>query len=139
MIAIILIGHAHISREMRVGVEHVLGPQAQFESLDVEDSDQPEHIRQQLQTLIEQLDSGHGVLIFADMFGGTPCNVALSFTAQNRVDVISGFNLPAVIKAVSMRKQSHPLSIVAREALTCGRQYMQRASELMEGQADTHA
>ena len=105
MIGIVLIAHARIASEMLEAAEHVLGKQSLIMSLNVEDSDQPDQLHEQLQQMIHQTNTGDGVLIFADMFGGTPCNVALSVISEGSVEMVSGFNLPSLIKAISLRQQ----------------------------------
>jgi len=129
MIGVILIGHAQIAGEMLVAAEHVLGKQSLVATLNVEDSDKPELIQQQLSTLIRQTDTGDGVFVMADMFGGTPCNVALSCADQTNVEILSGFNLPAVIKAISLRQKTKDVHELAREVVASGQQYMCLASQ----------
>lgn len=131
MIGIVLIAHAHIAGEMLAAAEHVLGKQSLIAVLDVEDSDKPELVKAQLSTLIRQTDTGDGVFILADMFGGTPCNVALSCVEQTTVEIMSGFNLPALIKALSLRQQTRDMQALAREVMSSGQQYMCLASDYM--------
>jgi len=136
MIGIVLIGHARIASEMKAAVEHVLGEQALMESLDVLASNQPDLLQEELAQLIRQCDCGHGTLVFADMFGGTPCNVALTCLKQGQCEVISGFNLPALIKATSDRmlcQEKHmKLHDLAHDIVASGQQYLCLASDLMQ-------
>ncbi|MDX8397931.1 MAG: PTS sugar transporter subunit IIA [Mariprofundaceae bacterium] len=137
MIGIVLIGHASIASEMKNAVEHVLGKQAYMESLDVLSSTNPDALQQQLSLLIRRCDCGHGTLLFADMFGGTPCNVALSCLKPGLCEVISGFNLPALIKATSDRtlcQENHKLTLhaLAQDIVHSGQQYLCLASDLMK-------
>lgn len=130
MIGIVIVAHARIASEMKNAVEHVLGEQGLLEALDVTDSNQAEVIKLQLQRLIRQCDTGAGVIIFADMFGGTPCNIALVEMKSGQNEVISGLNLPMLIKAVSKRQHIqdvHELAVVCQKA---GRDYVCLASEL---------
>jgi len=138
MIGIVLIGHAHIAREMIAAVEHVLGEQPLLKALDAPDSDQPDLLRRQLIDLIRQCDAGNGVLLLADMFGGTPCNVAMSCLNEFNVEIISGFNLPTLIKAVSLRRQQVQLSDLAAEVVVSGQQYICRASDFMQRDGQRH-
>jgi len=136
MIGIVLIGHAHIASEMKAAVEHVLGEQPFMESLDVLASNHPDMLQQQLAQLIKQCDCGHGTLVFADMFGGTPCNVALTCLKQGQCEVISGFNLPALIKATSDRmlcqEKQVKLHDLAYDIVESGQQYLCLASNFMQ-------
>ncbi len=135
MIGIVLIGHAHIASEMILAVEHVLGEQPLLKALDAPDSDQPEQLRDELVSLIRQCDTGHGVLLMADMFGGTPCNVAMSCLNECHVEILSGFNLPALIKAVSLRRTMHSLPELAAKVVLSGQQYICRASDFIAGES----
>ncbi|MDT8375381.1 MAG: PTS sugar transporter subunit IIA [Mariprofundaceae bacterium] len=131
MIGIVLIAHARIASEMLAAAEHVLGKQSLIMSLNVEDSGRPEQLHEQLLQMIRQINTGDGVLVFADMFGGTPCNVALSVINEGSVEMISGFNLPSLIKAISLRQQPVSLHELAREVVESGQQYICLASDYM--------
>jgi len=131
MIGIVLIAHTRIASEMLAAAEHVLGKQSLIMSLNVEDSDQPDQLHEQLLQILRQTDTGDGVLILADMFGGTPCNVALSVVGEGNVEVLSGFNLPSLIKAISLRQQPGSLHELASEVLSSGQQYIRLASDYM--------
>jgi len=135
MIGIILIAHNHIAGEMLATAEHVLGEQPLISILDVEDSDRPDLVHDELTDLIRQNNTGDGVFILADMFGGTPCNVAISCAEQGKVEVMSGFNLPSLIKSLSMRQQTSDLTALAKDVVAAGQQYMCLASEYMLQQA----
>ncbi len=132
MIGIVLIAHARIAAEMLEAAEHVLGKQPLIATLDVENSDRPDQLQDELAKMIRQTDTGDGVFILADMFGGTPCNVALSCAEPSRVEVLSGFNLPALIKALSMRQESPDIKTLARDVAVAGQQYICLASDYLE-------
>jgi PTS system mannose-specific IIA component len=136
MIGIVLIAHARIASEMLAAAEHVLGKQSLMMSLNVEDSGQPDQLHDRLQQMVQQTNTGDGVLIFADMFGGTPCNVALSVINKGSVEMISGFNLPSLIKAISLRQQPGNLHDLAREVVASGQQYICLASDYMIKHSD---
>jgi len=136
MIGIVLVSHAHIAQEMKRAVEHILGSQAYMETLDVLSSDAPNALQEQLETMIQRCDRGEGTLVFADMFGGTPCNIALSFLKQGECEVISGFNLPALVKAASRRMDKGiNLANLAHDVVEAGQQYMCLTSDFMRSQA----
>jgi len=135
MIGIVLIGHAHIASEMKLAVEHVLGEQPLMAALDVFESSDPSVLQDKIAHLVKQCDAGYGTLIFADMFGGTPCNIALTCLQVGACEVISGFNLPALIKAASDRKvcqdKAISLTMLAHDVVSSGQQYMCLASDFM--------
>ncbi|MDX8408363.1 MAG: PTS sugar transporter subunit IIA, partial [Mariprofundaceae bacterium] len=130
MIGIVLIGHNRIASEMLAAVEHVVGEQPLMQALDVRPDTEPEELHTALQARIQGCDVGHGVLVLADMFGGTPCNVAMGCFRPGRVEVISGFNLPLLIKAVALRGEQTDLLRLAERVLAAGRQYMCLASHV---------
>ncbi len=139
MIGIVLIAHARIASEMLDAAEHVLGKQSLIMPLNVENSDQPDRLHEQLLKILRQTDTGDGVLILADMFGGTPCNVALSVVhEESSVEVISGFNLPSLIKAISLRQQCDNLHELAQEVTSSGQQYIRLASNYMNKVDPSH-
>lgn len=130
MIGIVLIGHSRIASEMLASLEFIVGEQALVEALDVTAESTPEQLAERLQAAIRNCDVGQGVLLLADMFGGTPCNVAMGCLQPGQVEVVSGFNLPLLIKAASLRKQLNSVSRLAREVVETGRQYIQVAPEI---------
>ena len=132
MIGIVLIAHARIAAEMLEAAEHVLGKQPLIATLNVEDSDRPDQLQDDLTKIIRQIDTGDGVIILADMFGGTPCNVALSCAEPSKTEVLSGFNLPALIKAISMRQESPDIKTLARDVAVAGQQYICLASDYLD-------
>jgi len=138
MIGIVLIAHAHIARETKVVVEHVLGVQQGFEVVDVPDSDVSEAAYAKLQSLLVTMDSGQGVLVMVDLFGATPCNIATeaSQAVASEVAVISGFNVPAVIKAISLRQHDMGLQTLATQTIAAGQQYMCLLTKNKNNKAD---
>jgi len=131
MIGIVLIGHARIASEMLEALQYVVGEQALMEALDVTSSTSPESLSDRLAAKIHNCDVGQGVLLLADMFGGTPCNVAMGFLQAGRVEVVSGFNLPLLIKAATLRQHVRNLPELAQKVVRSGRQYIQVAPNMM--------
>ena len=142
MIGMVVVAHEHIGEAMLAALDHVMGPQSLTASLGIGvdadiDADMNE-LRQQLGRLIKRCDSGNGVLLFADMFGGTPCNLALASMSDYKVEVVSGFNLPMLVKAASLRTTMSDLPVLARKARESGRQHMHIASELLDEKGGDH-
>ena len=130
MIGIVIIGHGRVASEMKHAVEHVLGAQACLDTLDVLSSAHVEVLEQQLQTSLQRCNQGEGVLICADMFGGTPCNIALRCMRAGVYEVVSGFNLPALIRAVTQRGAPDvDVHTLAQDVVKAGAQYMCVASD----------
>lgn len=101
MVGILLVSHYTLAECLMETAALIVGHRENIGALALNRKDKPEAFSEKLKKAVGELDSGDGVLIFADMFGGTPCNVALSLYGQDeRVRIIAGFNLPAVIEAV---------------------------------------
>jgi len=134
VIGLILISHAHIASETKVAVEHILGQQPLFATIDIPDSDATKQEKKSFLDLLQTTDMGKGVLVMVDVFGGTPCNIALAELKDDKVEVVSGFNLPAVIKAVTLRCEDVSLDILAQECIAAGQQYICKGSDLSSPQ-----
>ncbi len=137
MIGIVLIGHGHICSEMRDALEHVVGKQPLVEVLDILNNGNLEMVSVTMKSKVRACDVGQGVLILADMFGGTPCNIAMGCLQADRVEVISGFNLPLLIKAATLRKTEKNLTALAQQVLEAGRQYMRISASIIDEQSST--
>ena len=82
----------------------IVGKSENFKACPFDQGISAEKLRSTLKTLIKDVDSGHGVIILTDMFGGTPSNISLSFLAENKVEVVTGINLPMLITALTKRE-----------------------------------
>jgi mannose PTS system EIIA component len=142
MIGIVIVAHERIGEAMLAALDHVMGPQSLTASLgigvDADIDADMEELRSRLGKLIKRCDSGDGVLLFADMFGGTPCNLALTCLQERHVEVVSGFNLPMLVKAASLRQNVTDVTLLARQARDSGRQHMHIASELLNAKDGKH-
>jgi PTS system mannose-specific IIA component len=131
MIGILLVAHGRLSEEFLSVVLHITGPQKNILSFNVNPGDEPNACRQDLLNSAQNLNSGHGVIILTDLFGGTPSNLALSIMGEcTNTEVIAGMNLPMLIKILDMRMH-YSLEAVLREAQDCGRKYISVASQLL--------
>jgi len=136
MIGMVLIGHERIASEMLAAMEHVVGKQPLIETLDVHEGTNPDQLVEVLQAKIRACDLGDGVLLLADMFGGTPCNIAMGCLQRGSVEVVSGFNLPLLIKAATLREKLMDLSSLAERVVDSGRLYMRVAPHLKAADFD---
>ena len=130
MIGIVVVSHGKLSRELVSATEHVVGEQMRFRSISIEAEDDIEARREQIRDTAKACDVGKGVIILTDMFGGTPSNLAMSIMAAGNIEVISGVNLPMLIKLAEVRDEL-PLAEAARVAADAGRKYINIASELL--------
>lgn len=133
MIGVILIAHARLASETKAAVTYILQEQVSFEAIDVTNSDeaitQTQVFSDVLEIMLAQCD---GVLVMVDIFGATPCNIALNRIAQANqcvnIEMIAGFNLPCVIKTMLERKHAS-LEDLARLSLDSGQKYMRLGSQ----------
>lgn len=107
MIGIVVVSHGNIGREMVAATRRIFPEAAHLCGVAVESNDPPESIRRQVAEAVASVDRGSGVLILTDMFGGTPSNICLSFLEPRRVEVVSGFNLPMLIKLASLKADAN--------------------------------
>jgi PTS system mannose-specific IIA component len=131
MIGLILVTHGTLAHEFLVAMEHVVGQQKQVETISIGPHDDMDARRKEIGRAIKSTDSGQGVIILTDLFGGTPSNLAISFLEAGKIEVIAGANLPMLIRLESARK-SMPITEAVLAARDAGRKYISVASELLE-------
>lgn len=132
MIGILLVTHGNLALEMKKAMEHVVGKQDYLDTVCIDANDDVEVRRQDILSKVKALDTGSGVCIATDMFGGTPSNLAISVMEGDKVEVIAGLNLPMLIKLVRLRDL--PLKQVAQESALAARKYINVASELLKNE-----
>jgi len=124
MIGVLLLGHARIASETKQAVEHILGEQSQFQAIDIINSDMPDTEDADLSIALEGLNQGQGVLILVDLLGATPWNMVNRVVENQHVILLSGFNVPTVIQAMSMRQDCTDLNQLAQSSVEAGKHYM---------------
>ena len=131
MIGLVLVTHGYLAVELIKAMEHVVGPQAGVASVCIGPNDDMEIRRKDIITAVSKVYSNSGVIVLTDMFGGTPCNLAISILNSDKVEVISGVNLPMLIKFASCRKECIFEDCVEKSQ-EAGKKYINVASELMK-------
>jgi PTS system mannose-specific IIA component len=129
----VLVTHGHLATEFRAAMEHVVGPQKQVETISIGPDDDIEQRRKDIVAAVGQVDSGCGVVVLTDMFGGTPSNLAISVMNGANIEVVAGINLPMLIKLASVREGATLEQAVA-QAQDAGRKYIYVASKFLSGQ-----
>jgi PTS system mannose-specific IIA component len=132
MIGIVLVTHGRLACEFQSALEHVVGPQTQLEVVTIGPEDNVEQRRKDVIDSVRRVDSGDGVAILTDMFGGTPSNLAISCMSNPKVEVLAGINLPMLIKLAKVRKCAC-LSDAVVKAQEAGRKYVTIASQVLAG------
>jgi PTS system mannose-specific IIA component len=132
MIGMVLVTHGHLATEFRAALEHVVGPQKQIETITIGPEDDMEQRRKDIIQAVQQVETGSGVVVLTDMFGGTPSNLAISVMDGSQVDVVAGINLPMLIKLASVREDA-TLEQAVVQAQDAGRKYISVASRILSG------
>ena len=135
MIGLVVVTHGRLAVELIAALEHVVGPQSAVRTICIGPDDDMEKRRKEILSSVEKVDSGKGVILLTDMFGGTPSNLAISIMDQTNVEIIAGVNMPMLIKLASNRKGGS-LKKVALEAQDAGRKYINIASGLLDGKKE---
>jgi PTS system mannose-specific IIA component len=131
MIGLVLVTHGQLATEMIAVLEHVVGPQENVNSVCIGPDDDMEKRRAEILSSVDAVDSGQGVVVLTDLFGGTPSNLAISIMDRANVEIIAGVNLPMLIKLASARKDKTLEDAVAC-AQEAGRKYINIASQLLK-------
>ena len=132
MIGVVIVTHGKLAHEFRAALEHVVGPQEQIETISIGPDDDLDERRSDMLTALERVDSGGGVVVLTDMFGGTPSNLAISAMERDNVEVIAGVNLPMLVKLARVRGDLEIKQAVTMAA-EAGRKYINVASESLGG------
>lgn len=130
MIGLVLVTHAGLAEGFQAALEHVVGNQEQFAAISVGADDDMDQRRDDILAAVKDVDTGDGVVLLTDMFGGTPSNLAISVLEQDNVEVIAGVNLPMLIKLASVRGEAS-LREAVEEAQEAGRKYITVASQIL--------
>jgi PTS system mannose-specific IIA component len=130
MIGLVLVTHGRLAEEFVTAMVHVVGPQERVATIAIGPDDDMEERRADIAAAIQQVDSGRGVIVLTDLFGGTPSNLAISLMRRGQVEVIAGMNLPMLIRLGSARKSMTVVAAVAA-AREAGRKYISVASEVL--------
>ena len=134
MIGLVIVTHGRLADEFRAALEHVMGPQKQIEAITIGAEDEPELCRSDIIEAVNRVDSGNGVAILTDMFGGTPSNLAISCMSRPKVEVLAGINLPLLVKLAKVREE-HSLPVAIAMAQEAGRKYVTIASRVLAGKS----
>ena len=139
MIGLVLVSHGRLADEFRDAVEHVMGAQNQFETVAIGPEDDIDSRGDEILAAAGRVDTGDGVIICTDMFGGTPSNLAIAAMgaredggAGGAIEVLAGMNLPMLVKLAGIRsRETLPqCALIGQEA---GRKYINVASRVLNG------
>ena len=127
MIGIVLVTHGRLAQEIISAMEHMVGPQTHLRAVSIGPEDDIERRQREIAAAARSVDAGSGVVLVTDMYGGTPCNLALTLLQRGKIEVLAGANLPSLIKLIDIRSKL-PLEQAVKEAIEAGRKYMRAGS-----------
>ncbi len=130
MIGLVLVTHGQLGEHFIAALEHIVGPQINVTTVGIGPDDEIEQRRQEILENVAKADTGDGVILLTDMFGGTPSNLAISVMDKANVEVIAGVNLPMLIKLAGVRS-TESLHDAVTSAQKAGRKYINVASQLL--------
>jgi len=104
MVGAIIVAHCSIGKELIGTVEYLIGKIEGITSISIDDKSNPFEVKRAISEAIQQVDQGDGVLILTDLFGGSPSNIAFSFLNREKIDVITGVNLPMILTFLNRRE-----------------------------------
>jgi PTS system mannose-specific IIA component len=133
MIGVVVVTHGQLATELVNAAEMIVGDLPQFTAVSIGWHDDVNDARGDIAQAIDRVRGEEGVLILTDMFGGTPSNIGMTFLEKDRVEVITGVNLPMLIKLASLQKSSDLLA-VAKQVQDDGRNAIWVASDFLRGE-----
>ena len=132
MIGIVICCHGQMGEGMRNAAEMIVRPQEQLTVVSVNPGDGSEQLHTAVVAAVEETDSGSGVLLLTDLFGGTPTNICCALLGNRDVEIVTGFNLPLLIKALTGRAEATSVLELAKSACEYGQRHISIAGELLK-------
>ncbi len=129
MVGAVIVAHCSIGKELIATAEHIVGSLDGVTSVSIGFEENAFEARKRVSQAIRQVDEGGGVILLTDLFGGSPSNIALSFLNEDRIEVVSGVNLPMILTFWSRRPQ-HGLHELAKQIRLSGTRGIARAMTL---------
>ena len=129
-IGVVIVSHSRLGEEMLQAVRLIVPDAPPFIAVGIEPDQRVDEVRAAIAKALEAADVGDGVLVLTDMFGGTPSNVSLSFLGERAIEVVTGVNLPMLIKLATLREEK-PLDELAAFIKQYGQRNISMASEIL--------
>lgn len=133
MFGIVIVAHGGLAKQLLLATEHVVGPQESAIAIAIEPQDDLVEKQAEIRDAVKAVDSGEGVIVVTDMFGGTPSNLAIGCMGGDGVEVVYGANLPLLVKLAKLR--ARPLDEAVAAAIAAGRKYIDGASQMLKRKA----
>jgi PTS system mannose-specific IIA component len=131
MVGVVIAAHGRLAQELLQTTVFIVGTVEQMKALSIDPGKDVKELKSDIHKAIKEVDTGDGALVLSDMFGGTPANMTLAFLEESRVEVITGVNLPMLIKLCQCRDKNQTLSEVADVVVDYGRKSINQASAIL--------
>jgi len=132
MIGAVIITHGRLAESLLVGAVSIVGTAENVMALSIKGGETSEDIKKMLQEAMVEVSDGEGVVVFTDMFGGTPSNIALSLLDEGIIEVITGVNLPLILKFLGSREGCGSIEELTELLVEHGRKSIVLASEMLK-------
>ena len=129
MIGLMIITHGNLALELKSAMEHMIGDQNDIEIFSITPEDDIDIQKNNIEKKLKELNQGKGVIILTDVFGGTPSNLALNFLEPGIIEIMSGVNLPMLIKICQLRDKN--ILEVIQEGKNAAQKFISIASEIL--------
>jgi PTS system mannose-specific IIA component len=131
LIGALIVTHGNLASELLNAARKIESTDVVIEAVPLEWTDSVDEAREKIRVALDRVGTDGGVIIFTDMFGGTPSNISLSFLEKDRVEIITGVNLPMVVKFATLQQDGKDLTAVAHTISEKGSKAIRVASELL--------
>ena len=131
MVGIVLVGHCNLAHEFHKIIKTIVGDVNHICPVSFDPEEPPEDSINRVSDAIRKVDTGEGVIVLTDMFGGTPSNMSLSFLDAGKVEVLTGVNLPMLIRIITLRDNGRNIADLAKYLKSYGRKNICIATEIL--------
>ena len=134
MIGALIVTHGNLAHELLNAARQIEADVAGIEAVPLEWSDTVDEAREKIAAALERTGRDRAVIIFTDMFGGTPSNISLSFLEQGRIEIVTGVNLPMIVKFAMVKEEAKDVATLAHVISEKGSKAIRVASDLLTTQ-----
>jgi PTS system mannose-specific IIA component len=134
VIGALIVTHGNLAYELLNAAQKIESNVGVIEAVPLEWTDSVDEAREKIRQALERIGTDRGVIIFTDMFGGTPSNISLSFLEKDRVEIVTGVNLPMVVKFATMQHDAKDLATLAHAISEKGSKAIRVASDLLSAE-----
>jgi mannose PTS system EIIA component len=139
MIGLVIASHGHLAEELLATARQIVGDVPAVATCSVSPGASPEDLKGSIRAAVSAVEQGEGVILFADLVGGSPCTQSLSLCHQSRLEVITGVNLPMLLKANTLRLTEHSLPALAHQLTSYGQRNITCATEKLRARLEAEA